>query len=252
MKPTLRFLVLASQQVWGIALFLVIWQVWVVQANLNAIVMPRPLSVLHYLATQPDAYGVDALRTVGAALAGLILGLALGSILAIATWLSKVLDGMLLPLGLIFSSVPVVTLIPVIARIVGDGFGSVLAVVTIICFFPAFVFTTAGMRSLPPGSADLFKVLGAGTLARLWLLALPAAAPNWAIAMRITASQAVLAALVAEYLVGSAGLGHIFADTKSEFNMDQAIGVALLGTFISALFSGVASWLSRKINERAT
>ena len=50
-------------------------------------------------------------------------------------------------------------------------------------------------------------MLGAGTWVRLFRLALPAALPNWMVAVRITAGHAVLAAMVAEYLMGTAGLG---------------------------------------------
>lgn len=67
---------------------------------------------------------------------------------------------MLVPLRIVFSSIPVVTLIPVLARVFGYDVKTVLVIVVIICFFPTFVFTSAGLV-LPPGSGDLFKGLGA-------------------------------------------------------------------------------------------
>ena len=72
---------------------------------------------------------------------------------------------------MLFSSVPVVALIPVIARLLGYDTSTVLAIVVIITFFPSFVFASSGLRSPPPGSEDLFRVLGACA----WLPFLPMA-----------------------------------------------------------------------------
>jgi NitT/TauT family transport system permease protein len=235
---------------WGIVLLVALWQIWVIVMQFNSIVMPRPLGVLQDLAAQPGIYWKNALYTVGAAIAGLLLGMALGTALAVLAWLSSVLEGLLTPLTVLFSSVPVVTLIPIIARLLGYDFTTVLAIVVIICFFPAFVFTTSGLRALPPGSADLFKVLGASTVATLLRLALPAAVPNWMVALRIASANAILAAMVAEYLMGTAGLGFLFGETKADFNMERAFGATVVATAVSLLFFAAALWAERAVKER--
>jgi NitT/TauT family transport system permease protein len=212
--------------------------------------MPRPLGVLQDLAAEPGIYWKNALYTVGAAIAGLLLGMALGTALAVLAWLSSVLEGLLTPLTVLFSSVPVVTLIPIIARLLGYDFSTVLAIVVIICFFPAFVFTTSGLRALPPGSADLFKVLGASTASALLRLALPAAVPNWMVALRIASANAILAAMVAEYLMGTAGLGFLFGETKADFNMERAFGATVVATAVSLLFFAAALRAERAVKER--
>ena len=52
---------------------------------------------------------------------------------------------------MLFSSVPVVALIPVIARLLGYDTSTVLAIVVIITFFPSFVFASSGLRSAAAG-----------------------------------------------------------------------------------------------------
>lgn len=91
---------------------------------------------------------------------GLVIGMGLGTLIAVMAWTSRVMSGMLVPLSIIFPSIPVATLIPDLARVFGYDVKTVLAIVVIICFFPAFAFTSAGLKVLPPGSDDLFKVLG--------------------------------------------------------------------------------------------
>ena len=235
---------------WSIVLLVALWQIWVIVMGFNAIVMPRPLGVLQDLVAEPGIYWKNALYTVGAAIAGLLLGMALGTALAVLAWLSNLLEGLLTPLTVLFSSVPVVTLIPIIARLLGYDFSTVLAIVVIICFFPAFVFTTSGLRALPPGAADLFRVLGASTVATLLRLALPAAAPNWMVALRIASANAILAAMVAEYLMGTAGLGFLFGETKADFNMERAFGATVVATAVSLLFFVSALAAERLVKER--
>ena len=235
---------------WGILLLLVAWQAWVVAMDFNSIVMPRPLGVLRDLMDAPDVYWKNAIYTIAAAVAGLVLGMALGTGLAVVAWLSAVLEGLLTPLTVLFSSVPVVTIIPIVARLLGYDFSTVLAIVVIICFFPAFVFTTSGLRALPAGSDDLFRVLGARTAARLLRLALPAAVPNWTVALRVAAGHAVLGAMVAEYLMGTAGLGFLFAETKADFNMERAFGATVVAIVVSILFFVSALAVERWVKER--
>lgn len=235
---------------WGILLLLLAWQAWVVTMDFNSIVMPRPLGVLRDLLDAPDVYWKNAIYTIAAAVAGLVLGMALGTALAVLAWLSTVLEGLLTPLTVLFSSIPVVTIIPIVARLLGYDFSTVLAIVVIICFFPAFVFTTSGLRALPAGADDLFRVLGARTAARLLRLALPAAMPNWTVALRVAAGHAVLGAMIAEYLMGTAGLGYLFAETKADFNMERAFGATAVAIVVSILFFVSALAVERWVKER--
>jgi ABC-type nitrate/sulfonate/bicarbonate transport system permease component len=246
-RPLLLRLV---EDYWGVFLLLVAWQLWVIANSFNPIVMPTPTAVLGDLVTHPDVY----LRNVGITLAvaafGLVAGMLVGTGLAVAAWFSPVAAGLLNPLTVLFSSVPVVALIPVIARLLGYDTSTVLAIVVIITFFPSFVFASSGLRSPPPGAEDLFRVLGASRLSVLWRLALPAAMPNLAIAFKLAAAHAILAAMVAEFLMGTSGLGYLFAKTKSDFQTEQAFGASAVATVISATAFLLAGWVERRVRER--
>ncbi|MBM3648798.1 MAG: ABC transporter permease subunit [Alphaproteobacteria bacterium] len=248
-RPLLLRLV---EDYWGILLLLLAWQAWVVINRFNPIVMPTPVAVLGDLARHPDVYLGNVGITLAVALFGLVAGMWVGTALAIAAWFSPVASGMLNPLTVLFSSVPVVALIPVIARLLGYDTSTVLAIVTIITFFPSFVFASSGLRSLPPGSEDLLRVLGASRLHLLLRLALPAAMPNLAIAFKLAAAHAILAAMIAEFLMGTTGLGYLFAKTKSDFNTEQAFGASAVATVISAAAFLGAGWVERRVRERYT
>lgn len=246
--PLLRIV----EEYWGILLLLVAWQAWVALNRFNPIVLPTPVAVLGDLMSHPDVYLGNVGTTVAVACFGLVAGMAVGTALAVAAWFSPVASGMLNPLAVLFSSVPVVALIPVIARLLGYDTSTVLAIVTIITFFPAFVFASSGLRALPPGSEDLLRVLGASRVHLLLRLALPAAMPNLAIAFKLAAAHAILAAMIAEFLMGTTGLGYLFAKTKSDFNTEQAFGASAVATVISAAAFLGAGWVERRVRERYT
>lgn len=225
-------------------------QLWVVVSRFNPIVMPTPVAVLGDLVRHPDIYLRNVGITLAVAVFGLVAGMLVGTGLAIAAWFSPVASGLLNPLTVLFSSVPVVALIPVIARILGYDTSTVLAIVVIITFFSSFVFASSGLRAPPPGSEDLFRVLGASRLSLLWRLALPAAMPNLAVAFKLAAAHAILAAMVAEFLMGTTGLGYLFAKTKSNFQTEQAFGVSIVATVISAAAYLGAGWVERRVRDR--
>lgn len=234
-------------QSWGLVLLVAGWQVWISATGFNAIVMPPPLAVLADLVGNPGAYLGPAAATLAVAAIGACCGLTLGFVLALASWASRIVGGLLLPLGLIFSAVPVVCLIPVLARLFGYGEQTVGAIVVVLTFFPAFVYTSSGLQATPPNAPDLFKVLGAGRSTMLLRLALPSAVPNMVTALRIAAAQSIIAAMIGEFLMGATGLGHLFVVTHLDLQMSRAIGAALVAAAMSTLAFAFTAAIERRV-----
>jgi NitT/TauT family transport system permease protein len=70
------------------------------------------------------------------------------------------------------------------------------------------------------------------------------------VALRIAAGHAVLAAMVAEYLMGTAGLGYLFGETKADFSMERAFGATVVATAVSMAFFIAAIAAERWVKER--
>lgn len=235
---------------WAVLALLVLWQAWVSIGGLNSIVLPAPWPVLRDVLTNPGLYLTNTAQTLATAAAGVVIGVVLGALVAIAAWASRLLSGMLTPLGLIFSSVPIVALIPILARVLGYDISTVVAIVAVSAFFPTFVFIGAGLKDLPRGADDLFGVLGAGRWARLRHLVLPATVPNLMIALRLTVPEGVLAAILAEFLMGRSGLGFMFREASSRFAMERALGTSLVVTLAAVLCFSLAHRAERVVRTR--
>jgi len=156
-------------QSWGLLLIFAAWQLWVMSAHYNSIVAVSPVAVVRDIVLHPVLYLLPALWTIGFALSGLTAGLILGLLLAIAGWRSQILSATISPAALLFSSTPVVCLIPLLARIFGYQSRTEFVTVAIMTFFPGFVFASKGLRTLPP---TYFVTLTIGklswTLPSLW------------------------------------------------------------------------------------
>jgi NitT/TauT family transport system permease protein len=233
---------------WPIFLLLLLWQVWVSAAGYNSIVLVAPGAVAGDLLRFPAAYLLPALHTLAFALGGLGLGFAVGVLLALAAWLSELLAGITTPFALLLSSTPVVCLIPVIARLFGYASRTELIAIAVMTFFPSFVCCSVGLRQLPAMSRDVMLVLHASRWQNLRLLALPAALPALAAALRVGATFSVLVALLAEYLMQTGGLGALFAVTMQQFHLARAVGASAWAMALSVLLFEAASAIEHRVS----
>lgn len=242
----------AAIRYWPIFLLFALWQSAVSFMSFSAIVLPRPVDVALDVLFNPDVYISNGAGTFLLAIGGLSLGMAGGTAMAVLVSHSRFLRGILTPMSLIFASIPVVTIIPLLGRIFGYGTATVLIIVAVISYFPAFVFTSSGLRAYTQGNEDFFTVLGAPFLVRLRHLYLPAAVPNWMIAFRLTAPSAFLSAMVAEYLIGRSGLGFLFRNSATTFDTARAFGTSLVATAIAVVVFGLTTFFERKVQQRWT
>jgi ABC-type nitrate/sulfonate/bicarbonate transport system permease component len=90
-------------------------------------------------------------------------------------------------------------------------------------------------------------VLHASRLQYLRLLALPAALPALATALRVGATLSILAALLAEYLMQSGGLGTLFAVTMQRFHLARALGASVLAMALSAMLFEATRLIEQRV-----
>ena len=70
------------------------------------------------------------------------------------------------------------------------------------------------------------------------------------IALRLAAPPAVLSAMVAEFLMGAAGLGHMFRAAMANFDTNRAFGTSLVATVVSVICFSLASLAERRVNDK--
>jgi len=230
----------------------VAWELWIRLADVSPLVAPAPLDVLGDIGSNVGVYVAQLKYTIGFAIAGLALGTLGGALCAVLSWMTPLLRGLLTPPVLIMQSVPVVAMLPVLARLFGYNWHTVLIITAIISFFPAFVFVDSGLNAAPRSALDLCEVLGGSRRARLSNVVLPAAVPSIFAATKLSGTVCILAALVAEFLMGTNGLGSMIALAFSDQSIVRAWGASVIAMAISVAAFAVTTRLEHLMRERWT
>jgi ABC-type nitrate/sulfonate/bicarbonate transport system permease component len=121
----------------------------------------------------------------------------------------------ILPLVIALRTAPVVAIAPILIMIFGRGVATAVVVVVIVSFFPIMVNAMKGFGAVRANLLELMHVLGAGAVKTFVKIRVPYALSYIFTGLRSAATSAILAAMLAEWLSGAAGLGTLILDAAS-------------------------------------
>lgn len=131
--------------------------------------------------------------------------------------------------------------IPLLTAWFGNGEAAKIAFISIGVFFPIFVNTEQGLRSIPVAYREIAQVTRLPLNKRLFKLILPGALPSILIGVEIALLTAWIGTVGAEYAIGSGrGVGAYLAAAREQFRMD----LVLVGVLVLALVGYALSLLS--------
>ena len=120
--------------------------------------------------------------------------------------------------------------------------------------FPILINTQQGVRNVDPGLLEVARAFNTSER-RLWGdVIVPAAMPFIFTGVRLAIGRALIGMIVAEFLVGLAGLGYLIIVYQNTFRIDKmfvpvivvaAFGIALMG-LVQFVESRVAPWTRRE------
>ena len=177
---------------------------------------------------------------------GVIVGLAMGR-LATVEWALKYYVGALF-------AMPVIAILPLMTLWFGYTSTARLWIVVIGAFLPVALNVYEGVRKLPVTYLEVARTYHARWWNVWFGIALPASLPYLLAGLRLAAGRALVAAVVAEYLLAIKGLGFFIRSDTQSFHQNQAmvavIMLALIGiainTTIDAATSHFLPWFRRE------
>lgn len=150
----------------------------------------------------------SAIFTFRGAATGFFLGAAFGFGLGVLLAHVRLLERAFVPYVVMSQTIPIIAVAPVIVIGLRAGTFSVAIVAAYLTFFPVTIGALRGLRSADPRAFELMRGLAASRWSVLWKLRLPAAAPYLFTAFKISATAAVVGAIVGELPAGvRQGLG---------------------------------------------
>jgi NitT/TauT family transport system permease protein len=187
-----------------------------------------------------------AAATLQGTLAGLAIGFVAGVALGIGIAESRTLAGFLYPTVVALQSMPVVAIAPLLIVWLGIGLESKIFMAALVCFFPTFVNTVAGLQAARPELLDLFRAAGASRLHVLWHVKLPSAAHYLFVGLQISVVLSLTGCVVAEFIAAKAGLGYLIKSVSGQ--LDVAM---MFAAILSLAALGAAGGLAVKALHRA-
>ena len=178
----------------------------------------------------------DLWQTVLEVLSGYAIGAVLGAVLALLFALAPASKAVLRPFLLAFYSIPKIALAPLIVMWFGLGTAPKIILAAAFVFFVVFMNAVAGIDSVNPHHIQIVRVMGAGRFAVLRKIVLPTTVPFLITGLRLAIPEALIGAVIGEFIAANRGLGYLINAAASQFNTAVSLAaiVVLLGVVAMA------------------
>ncbi len=218
---------------------LVIWQLIVDINDIPMYILPTPSDIIQVFFKDYENLYINTLVTLNEALIGFIIAIMLSLIIGIIMDFLSIVKKCLYPIMLVSQTIPTITIAPLL--IIWFGFDSLpkILMVTLTCFFPILINFVDGIENIDKDYLNLFKTMNANKLSTFLHLKFPMALDKLFIGIKISATYAVVAATVAEWLGGTKGLGVYMVRAKSAYALDKVFASTILVVIFSLIFVGI-------------
>jgi NitT/TauT family transport system permease protein len=201
----------------------------------------------------------DLYATFKATAIGYLFGAAAGLVLGLLLAQSEIVATILRPFILAIYGIPRIALAPIFVLWFGIALTSKVMMAAMMAFLLVFFSTYEGVRAADLDLKNVARVLGANRWQLFWYVTIPNASP-WIISgMRIAIPQALVAAVVAEFIASTQGLGYRIMETTNVLNTAGTMGgifvlmvvVVVLSTVLDRIEARLLRWRPKETDTRA-
>jgi len=228
-----------------IAAILAVWELYARTSGVSPFVLPAPTQVLGALWD----FRAEAVRHTVPTVVETVVGF--GASIVAATAVAVALDRMawvrnaVEPLLVGSQTIPIVAIAPLVVVWFGFGLGPKVLVVILVTFFPIAIALLDGFASAPSDGTDLMRSFGASPGQTFRKLRWPSALPAFFTGLRISATYAVIAAVIAEYVGATDGLGIWMQLSQRSFRTDLVFAAVVVTAILSVALYGLVGVAER-------
>ena len=238
-----------TTKIWSIsaiAVILIVWQTICSLGMIDSFLLPSPVQVVKAFVEELPVLMEHSMVTLTEALIGLLLGILLGFVMAVLMDQFEPLYKAFYPLIVLTQTVPTVAIAPLLVLWFGYEMAPKVILIVITTFFPITVGLLNGFKSADKDSLNLLRAMGASKVQIFKIVKLPGALSQFFAGLRISASYAVVGAVISEWLGGFSGLGVYMTRVKKAFSFDKMFAVIFLISVISLLLMKCVDLLQKK------
>lgn len=227
---------------------LILWQLASQWGWLSTRILPAPFDVLKaatQLALSGDLW-LHVKISTGRALSGFAIGGGLGLLLGLLTGSFRFAEALLDSTLQMVRNIPPLALIPLVILWFGIDEGAKLFLVALGVFFPVYLNTFHGIRSVDPALIEMAKSYGVRGFGLYKEVILPGALPSILVGIRFSLGLMWVLLIVAETISAQAGIGYMTMNAREFLQTD----IVLVGILMYALLGKLADVLSKSLEQR--
>ena len=229
----------------AVVALLAVWQGACSLGLVPNFMLPSPVQVVSALVADFPLLLSHMWTTLSEAALGLVIGVAVGFVFAVLMDKFETFYLAFDPLLTVSQTVPTVAIAPLLVLWFGYGLAPKVILIVITTFFPITVSLISGFRSVDPDVIDLMRTMNASRWQIFWKVKMPAALDQFFSGLRISATYAIVGAVIAEWLGGFSGLGVYMTRVRKSFAYDRMFAVIILISVLSLALMGLVDWLQR-------
>ena len=230
-----------------IAIFAVIliWYICNDMQVIPAYMLPSPTDVFKAFVDNFDVMMAQAAVTLQEAIYGLLIGIAIAFVVASLMDRFVFLHKALYPLLVISQTIPTIAIAPLLVLWMGFGMAPKITLVVITTFFPIAIGLLNGFSSVDDDAIKLMRSMGANRFQIFRYVKLPSALPSFFSGLQVSASYAIVGAVISEWLGGFNGLGVYMTRVKKAYAFDKMFAVIIFISAISLLLMALISVIQK-------
>jgi len=222
------------------ALLLASWQYLGSQSRTVRLLVSSPAAIVQYV----SANAADLLSATRVTFFEAVAGLAIATgfsfaMMILCFYKPKVMD-FVLPLMVTSQVVPLIVLAPFFIILLGIGLSSKIAMASLMCFFPIFVSFAQGYKAISHNIHELMHIYNAPLKFRIRNVYFPLSMSSIMAGLKVSATLAVIGAIVAEFNGAEVGLGKNLYLSAKRLEPELMMSSLLLSTVIGfVLFNAI-------------
>jgi len=221
------------------------WQLASQTGWLSSRILPEPWAVARAfwsLSVSGELF-LHAKTSLWRATSGFLIGGGLGLLLGLLTGTFRVAETLLDTTLQMIRNIPALALIPLVILWFGIDESAKLFLVSVGVFFPVYLNTFHGIRSVDAGLIEMARSYGLSGWSLYRDVILPGALPSILVGVRFALGLVWVLLIVAETISAQAGIGYMTMNAREFLQTD----VVLVGILLYALLGKLADVLSRRL-----
>lgn len=222
-----------------------IWEFAVESEMVSRFILPSPTDIFQVFRDDYKVLLGHLYVTLFEAMIGLGIGIIIGILVAILMERFDSVKKVMYPLIILTQTVPTIAIAPLLVLWLGYDILPKVVLIVLTTFYPVAVGVFEGFQSIDEDYITLLDSMGASEFQKFRYLKIPATAPNFFSALKISASYSVVGAVIAEWLGGFRGLGVYMTRVKKAYAFDKMFAVIIIISLLSLVLIVLVDLLRR-------